>query len=66
MTPADWAAAVVIVTVSAGIAALLSNVFGAVPYEPSDDDDAYVDDAGRDADEGKDADVADDEDGKRE
>lgn len=42
MTQTDWVAAAIIVLVSAVLAAMLSNVLGAVPYDPDeggDDDD---------------------------
>lgn len=65
MTAQDWAAALVIVLLAAGIAAMLSNVFGTVPYDASADDDPYRDDDAH-ADAGADATdrERDDEDGR--
>ncbi len=47
MTQTDWVAAFVIVAMAAGLAAALSNVFGAVPYDPDRDEDDDSDEDGR-------------------
>lgn len=42
LTAGDWAFLLTDLIVSAGIAALLSNIFGSVPYTPDPDDDPYL------------------------